>query len=240
VTSTLMVKLRQELAAMSELVENAVNVAIMALIERSAEMAGEVIADDDSIDEMELEVEKRCVEILQLEQPKSDNFRFVIAANNINSHLSRMGDLAVSVARNVNLIVTKSSVQADLSSVAEMLEFTSMMVRDSVISLLERNVELAWRVCAHDVLVDEALDSLAKQLYEVMESDAAKARRATWLLLCARDLEWIGNLATDIAQEVIYMLEGKIVRHHIEEWRKRLAPELDRQRASRKRRHREL
>jgi phosphate transport system protein len=231
-------KLRQELTAMSELVENQVNEAIMALIERSAMMAQDVRDDDLQIDETELEVDKRCVEVLQLEKPKSDNFRFVIAAMKINGHLSRMGDLTVDMARHVDLLITKQSVQADLSSLAEMLEFSSMMVRDSVISLLERNVELAWRVCAHDDLVDEAFESLSGQLYEVMESDAAKAVRATWLLNCARDLERIADLATDVAQEVIYMLEGKIVRHHIDEWRQRLAPELDRQRASRRMRSR--
>jgi phosphate transport system protein len=231
-------RLRQELTAMSELVENQVNEAIMALIERSSAMAQEVRDDDVQIDETELEVDKRCVEVLQLEKPKSDNFRFVIAAIKISGHLSRIGDLAVDIARHVDLLITKQSVQADLSSLAEMLEFSSMMVRDSVISLLERNVELAWRVCAHDDLVDEAFDSLAKQLYEVMSADATKAVRASWLLSCASDLERIGNLATDIAQEVIYMLEGKIVRHHIDEWRQRLAPELNKQRASRRSRKR--
>lgn len=218
---------------MSEMVERQVNMAIMALIERSAEMAQEVIDYDLNIDEMELDVDKLCIEVLQLEQPKSDNFRFVIAAIKINGHLSRTSDYAVDVARNVLLLITKNSLQTDSSHLAEMLEFSSMMVRDSVISLLERNVELAWRVCAHDDLVDEAFETLSHQLLAIISSDHTRGVRATWMLNCAQDLERIGNLATDIAQEVIYMLEGKMVRHHIDEWRKRLAPELDKRRASR-------
>jgi phosphate transport system protein len=197
-----------------------------------------VIDSGSQIDEMELTVDKRCVEVLQLEKPKSDNFRFVIAAMKINGHLARTSDLCNDIANHVNQLITKRSVQADLGNFAEMLEFSSMMVRDSVISLLDRNEELAWRVCAHDDLVDETYTALEKQLHSIMESEGQKAVRASWLLSCAQDLERIADYATDIAQEVIYMLEGKVVRHHIDEWRTRLAPELDKQRASRTRRKR--
>jgi phosphate transport system protein len=228
-----MEKLRGELAAMSETVESQVNVAIMSLIERSIEMAQEVVTYGYQIDEMELSVDKRCIDVLKGEKQKASDFRFVIAALKINGHLSRISALCVDVARYLDLLITKSSVQADLSDFAEMLEYTCMMVRDSVISMLGRDVELAWRVCAHDDLVDEAYQSLEKQLLTMMQNDSGKAVRASWLLNCAQDLERIGDLATDIAQEVIYMLEGKMVRHHIDEWRKKLAPELDRQRASR-------
>ena len=91
---------------------------------------------------------------------------------------------------------------------------------------------------AHDDLVDEAYLSLEKQLFSIMESDKSKAVRASWLLSNAQDLERIADAATDIAQEVIYMLEGKMVRHHIDEWRTRLAPELDKRRGARKKRRR--
>jgi len=238
--ASMMEKLRQDLATMSEMVEKHVNLAIMALIERSGDMAREVVEYELQVDEMDLSVDRRCVEILQLVQPRSDEFRFVIAAMKIANDLERISDLAADVGRHVELLLTKSSLQADLSDFAEMLEFTSMMVRDSVISLLDRNVELAWRVCAHDDLVDEAYQSLERQLYGIIGSDPQKATRATWLLMCALALERIGDHATNIAEEVIFMLEGKIVRHHIDEWRKRLAPELDRRRRERKRKRREL
>jgi phosphate transport system protein len=236
----LMDRLHQELAALSEMAERNVNTAIMSLIERSEEMAREVVGYDAQVDEMELDVDRRCIEILRLEHPKSDNFRFVIAAMKINTELERISDLASDIAGQVVALVRKRSLQADLGHFAEMLEFSSMMVRDSVKSLLERNGELAWRVCAHDDLVDEACRSIEEQLYRIIGDDTKKAVRATRLLLCALDLERIADHATNIAEEVIYMLEGKIVRHHIDEWRKRLAPEIDRQRAKRKQRKREL
>jgi phosphate transport system protein len=233
-------RLRQELAAMSEMAERNVNSAIMALIERSGEIAQEVVDYDAQVDEMELAVDRRCLEILTLEHPESDNFRFVIAAMKINVDLERISDLAADIARHVQFLITKRSLQADLSHYAEMLEFTSMMVRDSVLSLLNRDIELAWRVCAHDDLVDEAYQFLEKQLYEIIGGETDKAVRAARLLACALDLERIADHATNIAEEVIYVLEGKIVRHHIDEWRKRLAPEIDKRRKMRARKRREL
>jgi phosphate transport system protein len=234
-TSELMEKLRQELAAMSEMVETNVNSAIMSLIERSHEMAEEVIAFDTQIDEAELDVERLGLEILQLAKPKSDEFHFVIAAIKIAGCLERISDFAVDVGRNVQFLVAKRSLQADLGDFAEMLEFTGTMVRDSVLSLLDKNEELAFRVCAHDELVDQAYRSLEEQLHDIMATDAAKAVRASRLLVCAIDLERIADLATNIAEDVVYMLTGKLVHHHIDEWRERLAPELDKRRTSRKR-----
>ncbi|MHC4247802.1 MAG: phosphate signaling complex protein PhoU [Planctomycetota bacterium] len=232
----LMSKLRQELAALSEMVERNVDSAVMSLVERSEEMASEVISFDTQVDEMEIAVKRRGIEILQLAHPKTDEFRFVIAAIQIAGKLDVIDDLTVDVAETVQRLIQKRSIQTDLSNFAEMLEFTSMMVRDSVASLLDRNEELAFRVCAHDELVAEVYQSLEAQLLAIMEEDAKKAVRATLLLRCACDLERIADHASGIAEDVIYILEGKIVSHHIEEWRKRLAPELEKRRAGLERR----
>jgi phosphate transport system protein len=225
-------KLRQNLAALSEMVERNVDSAVMSLVERSEDMACEVISYDAQVDEMEIAVKQRGIEILELAHPKTGEFRFVIAAIQIAGKLDVIDGLAVNLAENVRRLIERRSIQTDLSNFAEMLEFTSMMVRDSVASLLDRDEELAFRVCAHDELVDEVYRSLEVQLHEIMEADAKKAVRASLLLHCARDLEEIANHAADIAEDVIYILEGKIVSHHIEEWRERLAPELDKRRAS--------
>ena len=220
---------------MSEMVEKTVNDAIMALIERSSEMAREVVDYDQQVDEMELTIDRRCVEILQLAELKTDEVRFVYASIKISTDLERISDLATDIARHVEFLVTKRSLQTGLEHFAEMLEFSSMMVRDSVTSLLERNSDLAWRVCAHDDLVDEAYLALESQLYDIMKSEGEKAERAAQLLFCALDLERIADHATNIAEDVIYILEGKLVHHHIDEWRKKLAPELDKRRSQRKR-----
>ena len=235
-TKELMEKLRLELAALSEMVERNVDSAVMSLVERSEEMAAEVIGYDAQVDEMDIAVKKLGIEILQLAHPKTDEFRFVIAAIQIAAKLDVIDDLAVDVARSVQRLIERRSIQTDLSNFAEMLEFTSMMVRDSVASLLDRNEELAFRVCAHDELVDEAYGLLESQLLGIMGEDAKKAVRASFLLRCACDLERIANHASGIAEDVIYILEGKIVSHHIGEWRKRLAPELEKRRANLKRR----
>ena len=230
-TKDLMNKLRQELAALSEMVETNVDTAVMALVDRSAEMARDVTCFHSQVGEMEITVKKLGIEILQLAHPKTDEFRFVIAAIQIAGKLDVIDDLAVDVAGNVQRLMQKKSIQADLSTFAEMLEFTSMMVRDSVASLLDKNEELAFRVCAHDELVADAFLSLEEQLFEIMEGDAKKAVRGAYFLRSALDLKRIAELAAKIAEDVIYILEGKIVSHHIEEWRERLAPEIEKRRA---------
>ncbi len=230
----LMPKLRGELTTMSEMVEKTVNDAVVALVERESSLAREVIDYDRQVDEMQLTVEKRCVEILRLRaRPKTEEFRFVHASLKISTDLERIADLATDIARHVEFLLAKQSLQTGLDHFAEMLEFSSMMVRDSVTSLLERNVELAWRVCAHDDFVDEAYQALETQLYGIIGTDSKKAVRATQLLFCALDLERIADHAANIAEDVIYILEGKFVHHHIDEWRKRLAPELDKRRRRR-------
>jgi phosphate transport system protein len=233
-----MTKLRDELTTMSEMVEKNVNDAIMALIERESDLAHEVIEYDRQINEMELTINKRCAEILRLPGErgalKTDEFRFVYAALKICTDLERVSDLSADIARHVEFLVTKRSLQTGLEQFAEMLEFSSMMVRDSVTSLLDSNVDLAWRVCAHDDFVDEAYQALETQLYEIIETDSKRAARAARLLFCALDLERIADHATNIAEDVIYILEGKLVQHHIDEWRKKLAPELDKRRRRRR------
>jgi phosphate transport system protein len=229
-----MERLREELITMSEMVEKTVNDAIMALIERSSDMAREVIEYDRQIDEMEITIDKRCVEILCLASPRTDELRFVYASMKISTDLERISDLAADIARHVEFLVTKRSLQTGIEHFAEMLEFSSMMVRDSVISLLEGNADLAWRVCAHDDIVDEVYKALESQLYVIIGSDSEKAVRAAQLLFCALDLERIADHAANIAEDVIYILEGKLVHHHIDEWRKKLAPELDKRRRKRK------
>ncbi len=217
---------------MSEMVETNVNSAIMSLIERSNEMASDVISFDAQIDEMDISVKRLGIEILELAHPKTGEFRFVIAAIQIASKLDEIGSLTVDVARKVQRLIQKRSIQADLSNFAEILEFASMMVRDSVTSLLDKNEELAFRVCAHDEFVDEVYRLIEEQLFAIMEDDAKKAVRASLLLRCASDLEMIADHTSRIAEDVIYILEGKIVSHHIEEWRERLAPELEKRRRS--------
>ncbi len=230
----LMPKLRGELTTMSEMVEKTVNDAVVALVERESSLAREVIDYDRQVDEMQLTVEKRCVEILRLARPKTEEFRFVYASLKISTDLERIADLATDIARHVEFLVTKRSLQTGLDHFAEMLEFSSMMVRDSVTSLLESNVELAWRVCAHDDFVDEAYKALEEQLYGIIDTDSKRAVRAVQLLFCALDLERIADHAANIAEDVIYIFEGKLVHHHIDEWRKRLAPELDKRRRKRR------
>ena len=223
-------KLRREISALGGMAERSVDSAVLALIDRNQALAAEVIDYDAEVDEMELAASRRCLEVLQLARVEPEGFRFAIAALQIGGHLEHISDLAVDIAEHVVELVKQRSLQMDLDHVAEMLEFTEMMVRDSVNSLVDRDFELAWRVCAHDDIVDEAYQALEAELYDIIAKKTRRAVSATHMLLCALDLEQIADLAVGIAEEVIYILEGKIVRHHIEEWKERLAPELDKHR----------
>jgi phosphate transport system protein len=217
--SPLMSQLRGDLTAMGELIEKAVDTALMALIDRSGSLADGVIADDVEIDELENIIDRTCQEVLRHESTPPDDFRFVIASMKICVDLERMGDQAVDIASSVGFLVTRRSILHDFTTITHIIETTQQMVRDSVSCLISRNSELAWSVCVVDDIVDAEAQRLHDYLVSLGQDEPQKVERVVQLLYVVRALERIADQATNIAEEVIYMLEGKMVRHHIDEYR---------------------
>lgn len=212
-------ELRRELIAMSGMIEQSVDTAIMGLVDRNDEMAQEVIRLDAVVDEMENDIDRACQSLLREPGIGAEDFRFVVASSKICRDLERMSDQAVDISRSVSFLVTRQSI-LDSNAFSLVLETTEQMVRDSVTCLMNHDADLAWHVVVTDDQVDAEVQRMHDYLVSVAQDSPEKTERAVHLLYIVRALERIADQATNVAEEVIFMIEGRIVRHHIDEYRR--------------------
>jgi phosphate transport system protein len=205
-------KLKRHLLSLCALVEEQVETAIRALLERDEELARGVERRDAEIDHREIEVEEDCLKILALYQPVAIDLRFIIAALKINNDLERIGDLAVNVARKAAALAVEPPMEIPFD-VAGMWEKTQAMLRDSLNALVNTDARLAESVCARDDEVDRMKHDNRVGLEESIRRDPGRVEPLLRLMAVSRNLERIADCATNIAEDVIYMVEGRIVRH---------------------------
>lgn len=204
--------LKKRILTLGALVEDRVRMAIRAIETRDGELAREIIKADREVDEIEVEVEEECLKILALHQPVAVDLRFITAVIKINNDLERIGDEAVNIAERVVNIAKRPplNVPFDYSLMTEKAE---KMVKSSLDALVNLDADLAYKVC----LMDDEVDELNRQIYDkVKDTIMLHPDRVAYLinlLLVARHLERIADHATNIAEEVIYMIEGEISRH---------------------------
>lgn len=204
--------LKRELLGLGALVEEATNKAITALVNRRADIADEVRNGDDLIDSRELEIEEDCLKLLALYQPMATDLRFIVAVMKVNNDLERMGDLAVNIAdRAWDIANSQPAVPpGDLLTMAERVR---AMVRESLDALVNRDCELARKVVRDDEDVDDMHKRMFKFLEELMMKDASSVPLGVHTLSASRHLERIADLATNIAEDVVFMVEGEVIRH---------------------------
>lgn len=207
--------LKRAVLDMGALVEEATNRAISSLVHRRPELADEVLRGDDAIDRMELEVEDACLKVLALHQPVAGDLRFVIAVMKVNNDLERMGDLAQNIAERSTYLSAHAPLEVDLPF-EEMMQAVRRMVSASLDSLVQRDTDIARRVIASDDEVDSLLRRMFDALQELMRRDPDSVERAVQTLSVARHLERIADLATNIAEDIVFMVEGDVIRHHPE------------------------
>lgn len=210
--------LKKELLAIASLVEEATNKAILALTERRSELAEEVIREDDLIDEKEVQVEEECLKVLALHQPVAADLRFIITALKVNNDLERMGDLAVNIAERAAYLSTHEPLGAVLDF-PRMAEAVQTMLRNSLDSLTNKDTKLARNVLKMDDEIDAANKQMYVTLQDWMHKNPDGIERAVHLLSASRHLERIADLATNIAEDVVYMAEGELIRHRVEDFR---------------------
>ena len=209
--------LKKKILSLGARIETTVHEVIRSIDERDAALAQNIIDDDIQIDDFEVEVEEDCLKILALHQPVAIDLRFIVAVLKINNDLERIGDLAVNIAeRSVFLAsVQQVSVAFDF---ARMSKKTESMLNRSLDALVNMSSELAHEVCADD----DEVDSINRQMYlkiqEAIQKHPDQIASLIHLLSVSRHLERIADHATNIAEDVIYMIEGKIVRHKSEEY----------------------
>ncbi|VBB42785.1 Phosphate-specific transport system accessory protein PhoU homolog [uncultured Desulfatiglans sp.] len=204
--------LKKRILTLGALVEDRVRMAIQAIETRDGELAREIIKADREVDEIEVEVEEECLKILALHQPVAVDLRFITAVIKINNDLERIGDEAVNIAERVVNIAKRPPLNVPFDY-SRMTEKAESMVKSSLDALVNMDVDLAYKVC----LMDDEVDEMNRRIYDkVKDTIMLHPDRVAYLinmLLVARHLERIADHATNIAEEVIYMIEGEISRH---------------------------
>jgi len=208
--------LKRRLLNMGALVEERVHQAIQALIERRPETTERIVAGDQEVNDLQIEIDDRCLKLLALQQPMASDLRLITAAMKINSDLERIGDQAVNIAENATKVLAHPPLKP-LLDLPRMAEIAERMTRDSLDAFVRRDSELARNILARDDEVDQLKDQVFRVLLTYMMADPATIERALSLILVSRNLERIADHATNIAEDVIFLVEAKDVRHHHEE-----------------------
>lgn len=208
-------ELKRELLATGGRVEEAIQRATTALHERHGDLARRVMAGDAEIDRREVELEEMALKILALHQPVAVDLRFIAAVMKANNDLERMADYAVNIAERAEFLVEHPPLQVP-ERLEEMTGAAMAMVRDALDAFVNGDTQAAREVTARDDVVDRYNVEIIHELRRTMEGDPATVERALHLFSASRYLERIADLATNIAEDVIYMVEGEIVRHQVE------------------------
>lgn len=208
--------LKQDVLKMGYAVQKAMVEVIEALKNMDAAAAKKVIDDDKVIDEWELRIDEECLELLALRQPMAIDLRFITMAMKITTDLERMADLAVDIAQRVLELVDKPLLKP-LVDIPQLTIISQQMVNDVIRAFVNRDAVLAGEVILLDNDADKLRNAVQKELInDYMLKDASTVPRAIPLLLIARHLERICDHATNIAEDIIYMVQAKIVKHHPE------------------------
>ena len=203
--------LRERLLVMGGLAETMIHKGITALVERDESLVQAVLAHEEEMDLLCIEIDDRCFTLLALKQPMASDLRFLVAAIKINSDLERIGDQAVSIALRSRLLLREAELKP-LIDIPRMARLVQDMVRQSLDAFVRRDTELARAVIGSDDQVDSLRDQVFRELLTYMMGDPATIPRALNLILISRNLERIGDHATNIAEDVIYIVRGVDVR----------------------------
>ena len=204
--------LKQKILYVGTLVEEAIAKAIAALINRDAALAKKVIDADNDIDRMEVDVEEECLKILALYQPVAADLRFVVAVLKINNDLERMGDLAQNIAKRV-VYLSKADPMDLPIDFRSMAAKSQVMVKQSLDALVNSDAALARQVRGEDDEVDRARQQIRDQIMEAIRKHPTRVEYLLKLNSVSKHLERLADMATNVAEDVIYMVEGEIVRH---------------------------
>jgi phosphate transport system protein len=209
-------ELHEKVLRMGGYVESAIHRSVRALVDRDPELARQVLRDEARINQMEIEIDNLTTRLFALRQPMAKDLRFLTAAMKINTDLERMGDLAVNIAQRALSLVAQTPVKPliDIPRIAQLVE--SMLLR-TLDAFVKGDAEEATSVLLADDEVDALRDSVYQELVVYMQTDPASVPAAVDLMFVARNLERIADHATNIAEDVVFLVKGVDVRHHATE-----------------------
>lgn len=205
-------QLREALHSVCAMVEDQVQKAVRAVLQRDASLADAVKRRDAEVDQREVEVEEECLKALALYQPVAGDLRLIIATLKINNDLERIGDLAVNMARKAKALAAAPPVEVSFD-LGEICTITCQMLHDSIDALVHPNAPLARSVCDRDDEVDQRKLDIRAEIERRLQTQPEAIRQLLCLLAVSRNLERVADHATNIAEDVRYLVDGRIVRH---------------------------
>jgi phosphate transport system protein len=209
-------RLKQTLLKMAAKSEAMIDSSIQALVQRDLGLADEIVDQEEDVNRLQLEIDDRCFKLLALRQPMAHDLRFVIAAMKISSDLERIADQAVNIWENTKELLNFPELKP-LIDIPRMAEISKGMVRESLDAFVESDAAKAREIVLRDDEVDALKDQVFRELLTYMISDPKTIQVALQLILVARHLERIADHATNICEDVVYLVEAKDIRHHAEE-----------------------
>lgn len=211
-------QLKDKLFKMGLLVEEAIRKSIQALIKRDTKLAEGIIEEDQKINILEIEIDEFSHELIALRQPTAIDLRFITMVLKINSNLERIGDQAVNIAEKA-ISLNKETPMKSFLSIPRMADIAIAMVKESLDAFVSRDAQKAKEICERDDELDTLNDQTYNSLQEAMKKNEIEVSHAVSLIMISHNLERIGDLGTNIAEDVIYLAKGIDIRHHIAERR---------------------
>lgn len=205
-------EMSRRLLEMGALVASSIARSARSLIERNDLLAHQVIRDESRVDQMEIQIDDLATSMIALTQPVAGDMRFITVAIKINTDLERMGDLAVGIVER-SLSIMHQPVLSGTARIPDMAQLVESMVLRSLDAFVHRDAELALEIIKSDDAVDQARNEIVQELIGVMKADTESIPRALDLIIIARNLERIADHATNVAEDVIFMVKGEDVRH---------------------------
>jgi phosphate transport system protein len=204
--------LRDKILLMGGSVESQLQDALEALTERNSDLAVRVVENDLAVNKLDVEIEETCLQLLALYQPTAGDLRFITTAMKISTELERMSDHAENIAERAIELNEEPQIKSYID-IPRMADWTIQMVKECLDAFVNRDAALARKVCRDDDFVDDLTEQLFRELISFMLEDPRTITRAIRLTFIGKDFERIADHATNVAELVVYMVEGKIIRH---------------------------
>ena len=209
--------LKQDLLRMAALAETAVGKSVESVTNRNSDRAREVIIDDITLNRMELAIEEQAFKLLALRQPVATDLRLTVAAMRIATELERIGDQAVNIAERALELNSRPPLELPID-IKLMADMALGMVRTSIDAFVNQDPKLALQVCQRDVEVDILDDEYIQKLLDSMIQESRWVTRLHHFIIIVRNLERIADLATNIAEDIVFIVEGRVIKHRCEDW----------------------
>lgn len=207
-------QLKERLLRMGAIAEEMIQKAVKALYERRDALTAEVFDLETQVNQLHIEIDDRCLKLIALHQPMAVDLRLIAAAMKINTDLERIADQAVNVSQTCHYHLLKETPVPEVALLTRMAEISQKMLRDSLDAFARQDVDLAKSVLAQDEEEDQLKARALTQLIERLKKDPERSSQYVDLILLSRNMERIGDHATNVAEDVIFMVQGKDIRHH--------------------------